>query len=81
MFAELVVLFPTVAVVILFQEWPVKGGHADMLDVHSKDLLITGLAMSHITACVSLLSFRNCTCHRIHLRDDEVTIKIFSPKY
>ena len=25
-----------------------KGGHTDTLDVHSKDLLITGLAMSRI---------------------------------
>jgi len=40
----------------------VKGGHADMLDVHSKDLLITGLVLCHITAvCFSLLSFRSYT--------------------
>ena len=38
-----------VETVILFQEWPVKGGHADVLDTHNKDLLITGLVVSHIT--------------------------------
>jgi len=26
----------------LLQDWPVKGGHTDTLEIHSKDLLITG---------------------------------------
>jgi len=43
---------------IVWQDWPVKGGYTNTLDVHSNDLLITGSVISCISVVSSLCSNR-----------------------